>query len=91
MASDTETNVKVTYSLPNGLVDEVRSVVREGAAPSYSAFVVDALTEAVRREREKLLAQEFREAAEDPLFMRDLEDTQKGFEHVDAESAKLIP
>ena len=40
--------VKVTYSLPQELIDEVRMVVREGAAPSYSAFVEDALREAVR-------------------------------------------
>jgi Arc/MetJ-type ribon-helix-helix transcriptional regulator len=91
MPNDTDTTVKVTYSLPTGLVDEVRSVVREGAAPSYSAFVENALRAAVRREREKQLAQEFREAAEDPLFMKDLEETQKDFEHVDAETAKLIP
>jgi len=91
MSREPEPSVKVTYSLPGDLVDDVRSVVREGAAPSYSAFVEDALKEAVRREREKQLAQEFREAAEDPLFMKDLEDTQKDFEHVDAETARLIP
>jgi len=91
MSSDTDTTVKVTYSLPNGLVDELRSVVREGAAPSYSAFVEDALRDAVRREREKLLAQEYREAAGDPLFIKDLVDTEDDFKHADAESADLIP
>ena len=91
MTKQPESSVKVTYSLPEGLVDELRLVVREGAAPSYSAFVEDALKEALRREREKLLAQEFREAAGDPLFMRDLEETERDFEQVDAESEKLIP
>jgi Arc/MetJ-type ribon-helix-helix transcriptional regulator len=91
MTREPDASVKVTYSLPGDLVDDVRTVVREGAAPSYSAFVEDALKEAVRREQEKLLAQEFREAAEDPLFMKDLEDSQEDFEHVDAETAKLIP
>ena len=33
---------KVTYSLPGNLVDSIAEVVREGAAPSYSAFVEDA-------------------------------------------------
>jgi metal-responsive CopG/Arc/MetJ family transcriptional regulator len=50
-------SVKVTYSLPQDLINEVRLVVREGAAPSYSAFVEDALRKAVRREREKLIAE----------------------------------
>ena len=54
-----DANIKVTYSLPTELVDELRLVVREGAAPSYSAFVEDALRDAVKREREKLLEQEF--------------------------------
>jgi Arc/MetJ-type ribon-helix-helix transcriptional regulator len=91
MSNAPYSSVKVTYSLPGDLIDDVRSVVSEGAAPSYSAFVEDALREAVRRERERQLAQEFREAVEDPLFIKDLEDTQKDFEHADAETAKPIP
>ena len=30
---------KVTYSLPEELIEDIACVVREGAAPSYSAFV----------------------------------------------------
>jgi len=82
---------KVTYSLPNELVDEVRSVVRDGAAPSYSSFVEDALRQAVKREREKLLAEEFHQAAKDPLFLADVDEVERGFEDADAESADLIP
>ena len=47
---------KVTYSLPQDLVNEIAQVVREGAAPSYSAFVERALNLEVRRAREKALA-----------------------------------
>ena len=39
---------KVTYSLPEELIDDIARVVRDGAAPSYSAFVEEALTEKVR-------------------------------------------
>ena len=84
-------SVKVTYSLPEELIDEVRMVVREGAAPSYSAFVEDALREAVRREREKLIAEEFERAAKDPQFLADIDEVEKDFENVDAETTKLIP
>ena len=40
---------KVTYSLPEELVESIRAVVREGAAPSYSAFVEQALEEGAPR------------------------------------------
>ena len=82
---------KVTYSLPTELTDDVRSVVREGAAPSYSAFVEDALREAVRRARDRLLAAEYDEAAHDPRFMADVEETEVALASADAESARLIP
>ncbi len=83
--------VKVTYSLPADVVVEVRSVVREGAAPSYSAFVERALRDAVRAARERLLAAEFDEAAADPLFLADVEHVERDFESADAESARLMP
>ena len=83
--------VKVTYSLPADVVGEVRGVVREGAAPSYSAFVERALRDAVRAARERLLATEFDEAAADPLFLADAQEVEEDFEVADAESARLIP
>jgi len=82
--------VKVTYSLPSGLVDQVRSVVRDGAAPSYSAFVEHALREAVRRAKEQSLASEYADAALDTLFLADNDDVERDFEHADAESARMI-
>ena len=62
-------SVKVTYSLPEDLVDELREVVREGPAPSYSAFVEGALRRTVNEEKERQLAAEFAEAAEDADFL----------------------
>ena len=64
---------KVTYSLPEDLLDGVRSVVKEGAAPSYSAFVQSALADGVSRAREALLAQAFLNASQDPDFLEDVE------------------
>jgi Arc/MetJ-type ribon-helix-helix transcriptional regulator len=78
---------KVTYSLSEELVESIASVVRDGAAPSYSAFVEDALTEGVRRAREEALAREFADAASDPNFLDDVEETMRSFRHVDDETA----
>ena len=78
---------KVTYSLPESLVNEIAQVVREGAAPSYSAFVERALSEEVRRAREQALADAFAEAAADPAFLDDVDETMRAFRHADDEAA----
>lgn len=70
---------KVTYSLPEDLLDGVRSVVREGAAPSYSAFVQRALADGVVRAREALLAEAFLNASRDPGFLDDVDRTMRVF------------
>jgi Arc/MetJ-type ribon-helix-helix transcriptional regulator len=70
---------KVTYSLPEDLLDGVRSVVREGAAPSYSAFVQQALSDGIHRAREALLAESFLEASRDPDFLEDVDRTLRDF------------
>ncbi len=84
-------SVKVTYSLPATLVDELRDVVSEGAAPSYSAFVEGALKRAVDEAREQRLAAEFADAGEDPDFLADIEVVQTDFAAADSESARKIP
>jgi hypothetical protein len=70
---------KVTYSLPSELIDDVREVVRNGAAPSYSAFVERALMIGVLRAREAQLAEEFSKAATDERFLDDVEQTLREF------------
>jgi Arc/MetJ-type ribon-helix-helix transcriptional regulator len=81
----TQPKRKVTYSLPQELIDDVARVVSDGAAPSYSAFVEQALTEKVRKAREEALATAFSEAAADPEFLADVEDTMEAFGHLDNE------
>lgn len=71
--------------MPEQLVDQIRAVVREGAAPSYSAFVERALEEAVRRAREQRLAEAFRQAGSNPVFLEDVEEAMRNFREADAE------
>ena len=76
---------KVTYSLPEDLLDGVRAVVREGAAPSYSAFVQRALADGVDRAREALLADAFLSASQDPEFLEDVDQALRDFPNGDRE------
>ena len=70
---------KVTYSLPEALLEDVRTVVRDGAAPSYSAFVEEALALSVRRAHEEQLSEAFRSAADDPDFLADVQHALRYF------------
>jgi len=72
---------KVTYSLPEDLIDRVRWAVQTGAAPSYSAFVEQALSDLVQRARERELAGAFRTAGTDPDFLADIGQTLQRFEN----------
>ncbi|MDX2438460.1 MAG: hypothetical protein QNL88_15615 [Acidobacteriota bacterium] len=76
---------KVTYSLPEDLIDRVRSVVKGGAAPSYSAFVEEALADRVRRAHEKQLAGAFKSAAVDPRFLADIRQSMTRIDGDDEE------
>jgi len=79
---------KVTYSLPEELLDGVRSVVHEGAAPSYSAFVQQALADGVSRAREALLAESFLQASRDPEFLEDVDRALRDFGNADDEEGR---
>jgi len=70
---------KVTYSLPNELLQAMEGMVREGAAPSYSAFVAEAVRERLERLAEERLKEALAAAARDPLFLEDLEATTLAF------------
>lgn len=50
-----------------------------------------ALQNEIRRARELWLRREFEEAARDPVFLRDLEETTRAFETADAETARMLP
>jgi Arc/MetJ-type ribon-helix-helix transcriptional regulator len=79
---------KVTYSLPEELLDGVRSVVQEGAAPSYSAFVQQALADGINRAREALLAEAFLEASQDSDFIEDVDRALRDFGNSDDEKSR---
>ena len=71
---------KVTYSLPEELIDRVRWAVKAGVAPSYSAFVERALSDLVRRAHEEQLKAAFASAGTDPDFLADINNALDRFD-----------
>lgn len=90
MASRTRMK-KVTYSLPEDLVEAVRETVASGAYGSQNEMVTAALKTQLDAAREERLYREFARAAQDPRFVRDNDQVMADFEHVDAESARALP
>jgi len=84
-------NRKVTFSLPVSLIEEVRQMVKDGLVSSQSALVVQALQKEIRERRVARLREEFRQAAADPDFLRDVEETMRDFAAADSETARMIP
>ncbi len=76
---------KVTYSLPDDLLRAMEIAVREGAAPSYSAFVAQAIQDQLHTQKEQRIKEAFAAAAGDPLFLEDVEETMRAFGEVDRE------
>ena len=82
---------KVTYSLPEELIDRVRWAVKAGAAPSYSAFVEQALSDLVRRAHEEQLQAAFASAGTDPDFLADINRAMHRFDASDDSAERGEP
>jgi Arc/MetJ-type ribon-helix-helix transcriptional regulator len=82
---------KVTFSLPADLAREMREVVSAGLFPSQNALVRSAIMKELKRVRTEQLRREFHEAAQDPMFLRDIQETEQAFQSADSETARMIP
>lgn len=81
---------KVTFSIQKGLLDDLATAVAQGAAPSKNALVERALTHELRSIQQRLLRARWAEAAKDPSFLRDIEETKDAFAAADTEATELI-
>jgi Arc/MetJ-type ribon-helix-helix transcriptional regulator len=79
---------KVTVSLPAELVGAMRAAVEAGFVPSQDLLIRQALERELSRLREEKLRRELQEAMQDPLFLRDLQETMEAFQAADAETGR---
>ncbi|MDA0838911.1 MAG: hypothetical protein O3B01_11960 [Planctomycetota bacterium] len=82
---------KVTFSLPRTLMVEVRRAVEDGMFPSQNALVRKAIEDELKRIGQERLRQEFMDAAQDPMFMKDISDTEEEFSSSDSETSRMLP
>lgn len=82
-------NVKnATFSLPVTLLERMKDYAKKKEIPSVNAAVKEALEEYSKKVEKEKLRKRMKEAAQDSLFMKDLEDSMKSFEAVDAEMGR---
>lgn len=78
----------VTFNLPPELIQKYKTYVQQKFIPSVNAGVREALEEYSKRIDKEMLKNEMLKASKDPMFLKDLSDSMKGFESVDEESAR---
>ncbi len=77
-----------TFSLPQDLLDRLKEHASEGNVPSVNFAVKEAIeTYVVKIDKENLFKL-MKQAAEDPLFMDDLESTMTVFSAADFETTR---
>jgi Arc/MetJ-type ribon-helix-helix transcriptional regulator len=81
---------KVTFSLPEDLIKKIKEYSNKDYIPSVSYAAREALEIYSRRIEKEYLYKEMKEASEDPLFMKNLNETMNDFRTSDNEASRRI-
>ncbi|MFN2563536.1 MAG: hypothetical protein ABR499_00825 [Gemmatimonadaceae bacterium] len=76
---------KATFQIHASVVDAIKAAVQAGVAPSANALVEEAVKDKLRELRRARVYQAYAEAAQDPAFNEDVEDTTRAFEGTTAD------
>ncbi len=79
---------KVTFALHEDILAAMDEAVAGGAAPSKNALVERALVNELRDLRRQARHARWREAAQDPAFLKDMAEIERDFAFADAETAR---
>jgi predicted DNA-binding protein len=79
-----------TFSLPIVLLNKLKQYSNEGYVPSVNAAVKEAIESYIKIIEKQNLYNQMQKAANDPMFMEDLENTMHDFLYSDFEATKEI-
>jgi len=77
-----------TFSLPPELLDRLKKYAQKGYVSSVNSAVKEAIESYVVQIDKEYLYKQMKEAAENPVFVDDLEATMVGFSYVDYENTQ---
>lgn len=83
-------NTKVTFVLPTALASEVKQAVVTGAFESQNALVRTAIEHEMKKLREDEISRAYAEAAQDPLYMADLQENMDHWKLLDADANQFL-
>lgn len=76
---------KATFVLDEGLVEEVREVVKKGLFKSMNSFVEASIKDELVSIKKAQIKAAFIAASNDPLFLSDIKQAEEDFEFADFE------
>lgn len=79
---------KTTFVLDEGIIGQAREIVEKGTFKSMNAFVETAIKDELVSINKERIKAAIKDAAKDPLFLADIREIEKDFEHVDFEEAE---
>ena len=82
---------KSTFYLSQDLLAEIKEIVPAKGLFSQNALVEEALRKYIAEFKRDVLRKQYLEASRDPQFMADIDEIEKDFRQVDAETARMIP
>lgn len=76
---------KATFVLDEQMMTEAKKIVEKGLYKSMNAFVEYAIKDELEKIKKEQIREAIIEASKDPLFLSDIEEIEKDFEHADFE------
>lgn len=74
-----------TFSLPIDQMEKLKKYLNEEEIPSLNSAVREAIETYIANHEKQKLKKEMKKAAQDPLFLKDLEETMADFSHSNSE------
>jgi predicted transcriptional regulator len=81
---------KATFNLHTEVLNALDEAMAQGVASSKNALVEQALLKELKELRRQARKAQWQEAANDPLFLKDIADVEADFRYADAETARSI-
>lgn len=79
---------KTTFILDEKIIEQAKEIIEKGTFKSLNAFVETAIKDELVSINKELIKAAIKDAANDPLFLADIREIEKDFQHVDFEEAE---
>lgn len=76
---------KTTFILDERIIEQAKEIIEKGTFKSMNAFVETAIKDELVSINKERIKDAIKDAANDPLFLADIREIEKDFEHVDFE------